>query len=107
MSDPTLLEGAGANVVDAQPREQVVLDLVVGAAVPAVRDRVKRTSVWCCSCAITNGFARKRHETIRFPYSYCTASTMFVLAAERAGRSPAKTPIRRPESRAAIVGIVG
>jgi hypothetical protein len=46
-------------------------------------------------------------EMIPYPYSYCTASTMFVLAAERAGRSPAKTPMRRPENRAAIVGIVG
>ena len=52
MSDPTLLEEAAANVVDAQPRERVVLDLVVEAAVSEVRDRVKKTSVGCCSSPI-------------------------------------------------------
>src|SRR5215208_6574958 len=40
-------------------------------------------------------------------HSYWTASTMSLLAAERAGRRPAKTPMKRPESRAARAGSFG
>lgn len=40
-------------------------------------------------------------------YSYCTASTMLVLAAERAGGRPAKTPIKRPETMERTAGSVG
>ena len=40
-------------------------------------------------------------------HSYWTASTMSLRAAVRAGRRPAKTPIRRPERRAASAGIFG
>ncbi len=42
-----------------------------------------------------------------FLYSYWTASTMSLLAAVRAGRRPAKTPIRRPERRAASAETFG
>src|SRR5215207_4974064 len=40
-------------------------------------------------------------------YSYWTASTMLLRAAVRAGSSPAKTPIKSPERRAARAGILG
>ena len=40
-------------------------------------------------------------------YSYWTASTMPLRAAERAGRRPAKIPMKRPESRAARAGSLG
>src|SRR5215213_3184299 len=40
-------------------------------------------------------------------YSYWTASTMPLRAAERAGRRPAKMPMKRPESRAARAGSLG
>ena len=40
-------------------------------------------------------------------YSCWTASTMLVLAAERAGSSPAKIPINSPAKMAAIAGSVG
>jgi hypothetical protein len=45
--------------------------------------------------------------TKSYGYSYWTASTMLLRAAERAGRRPAKTPMKRPESRAARAGSLG
>src|SRR5215211_6414306 len=56
--------------------------------------------------AAENLWAAVYHPERRL-YSYWTASTMLLRAAERAGSRPAKMPMRRPERRAAAAGSFG